>query len=164
MKLTLKHTLYPALVAGAVTMSGGAMAQTATADLTVTLNIAGSCTVAAQTVAFDEQTSLTLTQESIPTTITVNCSQGLPYELGLGMGQANQGTQRRMAAGGHFVNYGIYTDNTYTTSLTAVGGTNSITSNGTGADQTHAIYARLPAQAATGYGSYSDKPVMTIQW
>jgi len=164
MKLTLKHTLYPALLAGAATMSGAAMAQTATADLTVTLNVLGSCTVTAQTVAFTDQTSLTLTAEDLTRTITVSCSAGLPYDLGLGLGQAAQGQQRRMAAGGNFVNYGIYTDNGYTTSLTPIGGANHFTGTGTGVDQTYTIYARLPAQTATGYGAYQDKPVMTVQW
>jgi len=162
--MKLQKTLAPALLAAGVGFSGAAMAQTATADLTVTLNVLGSCTVAAQTVAFTDQTSLTLSSQDLSRPITVNCSTGLPYELGFGPGQANQGGQRRMASGGHFVNYGIYRDNAYTESLSAVGGANSITSTGTGADQIHTIYARLPAQTATGYGAYSDKPVMTVQW
>jgi len=162
--MKLQKTLAPALLAVGVGFSGAAMAQTATADLTVTLNVLGSCTVTPQTVAFTDQTSLSLTLEDLTSTITLNCSNGLPYQLGFGPGQANQGAQRRMANGGNFVNYGIYRDSAYTESLSAVGGLNTFSGVGTGADQTHTIYARLPAQTATGYGAYSDKPVMTVQW
>jgi len=163
--MKLQKILTPALLVAGVGFSGAAMAQTtATADLTVTLNILGSCTVTPQTVAFGDQTSLSLALDTLTSTITLNCSSGLPYELGFGPGQANQGGQRRMASGGNFVNYGIYRDNAYTESLTAVGGANTFSGTGTGGDQTHTIYARLPAQTATGYGAYQDKPVMTIQW
>jgi len=164
MKLKLQKTLAPALLAAGVGLCGAAMAQTATADLTVTLNVLGSCTVVAQTVTFADQTNLSITAEDLTRTITLNCSPGLPYELGFGPGQSNQGGQRRMASGVNFVNYGIYRDSAYTESLTAVGGANTFSDTGTGADQTHTIYARLPAQTATGYGAYLDKPVMTIQW
>jgi len=163
--MKLKHTLAPALVAGALTLSGSAMADQATANLDISLKVIATCTINAATFAFTDQVVGFTADVSGNVPITVKCATGTPYKVGFGNGVNSQGTQRRLANGSNYINYQLYTSSTYTDILDMdFTGTKVFSGAGTGSDAQHIVYARAVGTPGAPIGDYADQVVMTIDY
>lgn len=151
-----------------------AVAGTATANLTVTLTITGACTINAATLAFPSTagTSLLSTAVTASTTVSVTCTNGSAYSVGMGQG-ANYSGGNRMASGGNYIPYGLYLDaawtqawSTTTLNNSCSGGANTCSlGTGNGLAQSINIYGKVPTVAtAPAPGSYTDTVLMTITY
>ena len=156
---------------------GGASAQagTATGNLTVQITITASCTINAATLDFGSNPGTNLLSANVDTstTVSVTCTNGAPYSIGMDNGANVSGSQRRMKNGAtNFLNYNLYTDsgrtNAWTTAATS---TTCTTANscalgtGNGAAQSVSIFGRVPTVAtAPSAGAYTDTVVMTITY
>jgi len=162
-----------AFTTGLLCAASMAQAGTATANLTVSITITASCMINAATLTFPSTpgTSLLTTAVTGSTTVSVTCTSGSPYSIGMGQG-ANYSSSNRMASSGNYIPYGLYVDSGYTHPWTT-GATNSTctTTNecylgtGSGSAQSVNIYGQVPITAtAPPSGTYSDTVTMTITY
>ncbi len=152
-----------------------AQAGTATANLTVQITIAASCTINAATLNFGSSVSgTTLIASAVTgnTTVSVTCTNGSPYSIGMDNGANASGSQRRMKSGTNFLNYGLYTDAAFTNAWTTSATNSTCTTTnscalgtGSGAAQSVTIYGQVPSVgSAPPTGTYSDTVTMTITY
>lgn len=136
-------------------------AGTATGTFTVSATVAASCTVTANNLAFG---SYTLAQIDATSTVTVTCTNGTTYSIGLGPGSftgATVSTRRMSGPSATGLSYFLYSD----TGRTAVWGNTAgsmVTGTGSGAAQTLTVYGRIPADQAAQIGTYSDTITVTV--
>jgi len=153
---------------------GPAQAGTATANLTVQITITASCNINTATLDFGSNSGTTLVASNIDasTTVSVTCTSGSPYAIGMGLGSNASGSQRRMASGGNFLNYDLYVDaartNAWTTTVPPTNATCTTANScflgtGSGSAQSVNIYGRVPSTgSAPPSGAYTDTVLMTI--
>jgi spore coat protein U-like protein len=133
---------------------------------TVRVANAPSCTVATTTLDFGTQDSLA-SAKTATNAITVTCTPGAVYEVGLSNGQTGTGpVSRRMtnAATSQFVTYGIYRDPAFALPWGNTTATDTLSSVGLGVAQTFTGYARIPAQPTPRSFTYSDTVIVTVSY
>jgi spore coat protein U-like protein len=159
----------PAAVLGFLALgltSTAVQAQTiATTNFTVTATVLASCTVSATPLPFGNYTPSAASTNS--STISVTCTNGKTYTVGLNQGLATNGTTtvRQMGitqpAGG--LNYGLYQNSTLATNWgNAAGSWESGTGNGTVQQLT--VYGQIPAAQYVTAGSYTDTITATVTY
>jgi len=149
---------------------------TATSNLTVQITITAACTINAATLDFGASvagTTLIASNVDAQTTVSVTCTNGSPYSIGMDNG-ANFSASRRMRQGAtaNYLSYGLYTDtgrsNAWTTATSniACAATNScFLGTGSGSAQSVTIYGRVPSTgSAPPTGTYTDTVTMTITY
>jgi spore coat protein U-like protein len=157
----------------ALNSPASAQAGTATANLTVQIQITASCTINAASLTFTSTASTSLTSAAVTgsTTVAVTCSNTSPYSIGMGQG-ANYTSSNRMASGSNYLPYTLYTDSGYThpwttgaTSTTCTVANQCYLGTGNGSAQSVTIYGQVPVTAAApAPGTYSDTVLMTITY
>lgn len=99
-------------------------------------------------------------------TISVNCSNTAPYQVGLGGGNSLNGTTRRMAGpSGNYLTYQLYRDSSRAVAWgdgSALGA--RVSGTGSGGSQGLTVYGRIPAGQYTVVGDYSDSVVVTVEY
>ena len=154
-----------------------AQGATATSNLTVQITITASCTINAATLNFGASipgTTLVASNVDASTTVSVTCTNGSPYSIGMDNGANFSGSRRmRLGATANYLGYGLYTDagyaNAWTTTTQAAscsGGANScFLGTGNGSAQSVTIYGRVPSTGtAPPTGTYTDTVTMTITY
>ena len=97
-----------------------AQAGTAIANLTVQMTITASCTINVATLDFGPipGTILLAANVDAATTVSVTCTSGSPYSVGMDNGANVNVGQRRMKSGANYLNYNLYTDSGRTAAWT----------------------------------------------
>lgn len=154
--------------------SVSALAGTATSNLTAQITITASCTINAATLDFGSNPGTTLVAANIDasSTVSVTCTSGSPYSIGMDNGANASGTQRRMKTGANFLNYNLYVDAGRTNAWTTAASSSTCTTanscalgTGNGSAQSVSIYGRVPSiGTAPPAGAYSDTVLMTITY
>lgn len=141
-----------------------ARAGTNTNNLTISANVLGICTIDPAALAFGNYDSTA--NVDVSTNITVHCTSGSSYWIGLGLGNNASGAVRRMVNGGtNFLNYELYRDNNRTQVWdNAVPGTLSSAGNAGFSAYTTPVYGRIPAGQIQPIGAYGDSVVMTVNF
>jgi spore coat protein U-like protein len=146
-----------------------ARAGTATNNLTVTATVLGACTINPATLAFGNYDPTAGAPLDVNGTITVNCTQGSSYWIGLGNGLNFGGGTRRMSGGvTEVLAYELYRDAGRTL---AWDNTNGALPNSTAntvaagfSPYDHTVYGRIPVNQPVSTGAYSDTVVMTVNF
>ena len=138
-----------------------AQAATATANLSVSANIAGACSVGGAALSFGPYSSTAAATTS--STIAITCSAGTAAVVTLSQGANNNkvpsaGTRALNNGTTNFLGYNIYTDSAFSTLWN---GTNSLPVNSTGSAVNLTAYGRIPAGQSPASGSYNDTVVIT---
>jgi spore coat protein U-like protein len=152
-----------------------ALAGTATGALTVQIIITASCTISAATLNFGSSvtgTTLVASAVSGSSTVSVTCTSGSPYSIGMDNGANVSGSQRRMANGANFLNYNLYVDSLHANPWTTASSNSTCTTTsdcylgtGSGSAQTVNIYGAVPSTGtAPPTGTYTDTVTMTITY
>ena len=152
-----------------------AQAGTATSNLAVSITIQASCTINAASLNFGNTvagTTLVASNVNVATTVSVTCTSGSPYSVGMDNGANVSGSQRRMKNGSNFLNYNLYTDAGRTNAWITTGSPSSCTpasscylGTGSGSPQSVNIYGRVPSTGtAPPTGTYTDTVTMTITY
>jgi spore coat protein U-like protein len=139
-----------------------AYAATTTTTFTVTATVAAGCTVSATNLAFGTYSE---TQIDATSTITTNCSNGSPYNIGLNPGTATGATvtTRKMTGpASALLNYSLFSDSGRTTNWGNTVGTDTVPSTGTGAAQNFTVFGRLPGSQFVAIGAYTDTITVTV--
>jgi spore coat protein U-like protein len=152
-----------------------ARAGSAGSTLTVSANVLGACTIDPATLTFVDYdpagVHLAAPLDEVGT-ITVHCTQGTTYSIGLDLGLHEAGTQRRMqgVTTGEFLEYELYraaargaTDVWGDAPGSLVSGSATTVAAGL-SDYTHTVYGRITAGQNVGVGDYSDSVAMTVNF
>jgi len=163
-----------ALLAGLVA-GPAAHAGTATGTLSVSITITASCTISSTaTLAFGSVAASTLatTDATANSSISVTCTNGSPYAIGMGLGTNASGNQRRMLNGSsNYINYGLYqstgttqpwTTATNSTTCTTTG--QCVLGTGTGSATAVTVYGDVPSGQTPVAGGFTDSVTMTVYY
>jgi spore coat protein U-like protein len=112
-------------------------------------------------MTFSSITTGTTSNTDATSSLTVNCSNGTPYTIALDNG-TNYSVGRRMASGASYINYYLYSDSGRSTQWNSAA---TKAGTGTGSDQTHSVYGRIPSgQNITNTGMYGDTVIATVTY
>lgn len=97
--------------------------------------------------------------------ISVQCSSGTPWKVGLDNGQNFDGSMRRMSGVGGFVKYQLYKDESHT----AVWGNDEISmlegvTDSSGNVVSITVHGEVPSQPNVEVGSFTDTVVVTLHY
>lgn len=162
------------LMGSALGACGLANAATTTANFDVTITIPPLCdvsTTAPTNMAFATPTSLTAAIDQT-STITVRCTNGSSYNVGLNAGSATSATVTSRKMTGlttttATVGYNLYSDTGRTVNWGNTVGTDTVTRVGDGTNQTLTVYGRVPASSlnpAPIAQNYKDTVTVTVTY
>jgi spore coat protein U-like protein len=158
-----------ALLAVPAILSGGAQAaQTLPTDLGVSLEIVEACTVGTVVpIAFGTQGTLAA-EVYAEGSVEVTCPAGTEYSVALDAGEGPSATTatRKMVLLSDSIDYSLYQDAGYEQvwgDVLGVGG-DTLGFTGTGAAQTHPIYAKVPIQTTPAVGTYEDTVTIVVHY
>jgi len=164
--MNVRQYALPALLAGAALLPVAATAGTITGNLPVQIIITGDCTFVAGNMDFGTHTN-TLSNIDVAGSVTVNCTNTLPYTISLNQGGGSGATValRQATSGSNTLDYELYTDANRTT-LWGDGSLGTIAQGGvgTGSAQPIDVYGRVIAQSTPPSGTYTDSVTATITW
>ncbi len=160
MKKIASKLLLAAVAAGA--MGAAAQAQTtATSQFNAQITIQAQCVVSSPNTLDFGSSGLLNGNVDAQMNFTVECTNGTAYTIAMNDGANAAGTQNRMANGGQFVNYELYTDSNRTTVWDS---TSTVSGTGTGDPITHTVFGRVPAQTTPAPGTYTDTVTITVSY
>ena len=149
-----------------------ARGSTATSNLTVQLQVNGTCTINAATLDFGSTGLLTVAINATAS-LSVTCTNTTPFSVGLDNG-ANFSSTRRMRQGAtsNYIGYQLYTDagltNAWTTassSTTCTTANSCILGTGNGSAQSVTVYGQVPALGVAPVpGTYTDTVTVTVTY
>ena len=132
----------------------------------VSATVSKSCTITAiagNTLDFGTPAGFLTANVDGTTTITTQCSNGTPYNIGLNNGLHASGTIRRMSGGSaEFISYELYRDSARTLRWGSTVGTDTLTATGNGNNQNAIVYGRVAPQATPSPSSYSDTITVNV--
>ena len=157
-----------ALAAGALCALPAADAATASGTLTVTASVASVCLISNGTLAFGSYDPTSGAALNGSTTVTLTCTLGTPYKIGLDAGAGSGATVslRKMTGGGNTLSYRLFRDagRTLNWGNTPATDTLDATSSAGSLTNTITIYGQIPASEAVPTGSYSDSVAITVTY
>ncbi len=141
-------------------------AQTDTDQFTVSATVLASCEVTANDLDFGDYNPVAASHLDAATTLSVTCTNGTPYEVGLNLGGGGGASTatRYMANGGENLGYTLYQDSGRTTLWGASAGDDTLAGVGTGAAATIDVFGRVPMLQAVPAGAYQDTITVTVTW
>lgn len=148
----------------AVLFSQSASAETQTADMAVSAEVSSVCSLAATPLAFGEVALSGVTDGT--TTISVNCTDGGAYTVGLGNGLHNATTQRNLQSGANLLAYDLFKE-VGRTSRWGDAGAELVSGTGTAAEQILTVYGQIATgqSLVSGNGTpYTDTVLVTITY
>jgi spore coat protein U-like protein len=149
--------------------SGGPSCPTApntdSTSFTVTATVLAGCNLTATDLDFGTVGVLSSNVDAA-STVSVTCSNGTPYNVGLNAGTGAGATvaNRKMTSGGNTVSYSLYTDSARTTVWGNTVGTDTVAGTGTGTSQALTVYGRVPSQTTPPPSTYSDTIIVTVTY
>lgn len=144
--------------------TGAVTAATETTTFQVEATVISGCNVSATNLAFGNYDPLSLLDQDGTSTITVQCSLGTTYDIGLDPGSGAGATvaARKMTKGADTLTYSLYQD---LARLLVWGNTvdsDTLPGIGTGLAIPQVVYGRIPAGQNVNTGSYSDTVTVTV--
>ena len=155
-----------ALVGAALVFTAQLQAATLTDTFTVTATVNASCAMTADDIVFGNWDPLSGDASSTGT-VSVACSNGLPYSVAIDQGSNYSGFDctapaRRMGDGfGNYLDYGLYLDAGHAQPW-GCDSSNDADGTGIGSTQLLTVHGSLPAAQSVTSGVYTDSLVATI--
>ena len=144
-----------------------AIAATATGNFQVRITIQESCIVASTNpLDFGSQNVLAANVDQT-TTLSVQCTPGTAYNIGLDAGTgagATEALRKMTGPGAATVDYSLYQDSGRTTLWGNTVPTTTVAGSGNGAAQPYTVYGRVPPQTTPAAGSYVDTITVTVTY
>ncbi len=146
-------------------VAGSAHAASVTDQFQARITILNECVINSVTDLDFGTTGLLNAAVDATATINLRCTENAPYDIGLDGGGTGDTSARQMSDGsGNTVDYQMYQDAARTVAWGNVVGTDTKSASGTGVDETHTIYGRVPAQATPPAGTYTDTVLVTVTY
>lgn len=164
----MRNLTFKALTAGVLlALAGTAGADSKQTTFQVTANVQGNCIIGASTLAFGIFNGQAV--KDAESTITVRCTDDLPYAVGLDGGATGNTAARRMTGVGGQLDYQLYSDLARTTPWgnTPADDVDDIGEGLAVANEIdHIVYGRIPItalnEAAKVGNDYTDTIQVTI--
>lgn len=145
------------------TCGSGGGAATNAYSLTANATVTPQCSVSSpNTLDFGMIASLASPIDA-QTTISLSCSNQLPYTVGLSSASGQSPTALQMSNGGKKLNYAVYQNSSRTTGWGNVAGS-WVSGTGTATSQSLTVYGRLPIQTLPPTGTYTDTISVTVTY
>ena len=140
-----------------------ARAATATSTIAVSATVLSFCSLTALPLAFGNYSTALV---NATTSLTVTCTVGTTYNVGLDVGQGTGATVslRKMAFNTSLLGYSLYADAAHSIVWGNTVGTNTQTGTGNGLAQAITVYGQIPAGQAVAPGLYTDTVTATITY
>lgn len=163
----MTRTLRLAIAASALAVAGSAHAATATTTFQVTATVNAACLATATTMAFAPYTpgSGVVNQTS---TVSVRCTQGTAYSIGLNAGTFGTIPARLMGFGAQRLAYSLYRDAARTLNWGNTPPTDTVAGAGTGigaAPTAFTVYGQIPdsvTNQSVTPGAYADTITVNV--
>lgn len=156
--------LLAALLVGGVSP---AFAATVSDTFGVSIDIAEECfvTVTAANVNFGQVNRSITANTDAASVVSVRCTTGTPWIVGLNGGLNSNAGTRRMVNGTTFVPYTLFRDSARTAAFGDTAGTNTAAGTGTGVNQEVNVYGRVLGSATNvAAGTYRDTVRATVTY
>jgi spore coat protein U-like protein len=144
-----------------------ALAATAGSTISVSASVGTACGVSATPLLFRTVAPGANTTTGTAT-VTVTCTSGGAYDVGLDYGaNSNPGTQRNLLGTnlGGLVTYGLFQDSAaLTTPWGPVIGTNTLHETGNGSAQAWTVYGKIPGSQGPAGDAYTDTVNVTVTY
>jgi spore coat protein U-like protein len=145
-----------------------AAAPQATTTITASALVGVGCLVNTTNLSFGNVGTSISANVNSSATVTVNCPSLQSYNItiGAGSGVGATTTLRRMTrtSGTETLNFSVYRNPARTQLWGTTIGTDTVSSTGTGANQTFTAYGRIPLGQTAIPGNYTDVLVVTIDY
>lgn len=149
-------------------ISGSAFAATQTTTMNVSATVGATCSISATPIDFGLYSG---TLKNANGSITVNCTAGAPYSVGIDEGLNQAGGFRNITNGTDSIIYELYSDSGYASVWGDNGITggnypygNAVAGSGIGSDQTLTVYGELSAGPLVSTGSYTDTVNVIVEF
>lgn len=155
-----------ALAASLLALTFAVEAATTTTTFQVTATVGNSCSASATNQSFGNYDPLALAPTDATSTVSVQCTLGTTYDIGLDAGTGSGATvsTRKMTKGADTLSYSLYRD---VARLLVWGNTvssDTVPGVGTGLSVPYVVYGRIPAGQNVNSGSYVDTISVTINF
>ena len=121
---------------------------------------ANSCSAFASSIAFGNYFGSVV---QVTGTVTVTCTSGQAYNVGLNAGLASGATvTTRSMVNGSNLGYQLFSNAGRTINWGNTSGTNWVAGTGNGSDQVYTIYAQIPVGESGALLTYTDSPTASI--
>ncbi|WP_260928889.1 spore coat U domain-containing protein [Novosphingobium sp. 9] len=151
----------------AATIPLSAQAATATDPMAVTATVISACIIDAADLPFGNYDPTSSTPKDMNTTITVTCTVGTPFTVGLNAGSTSGATvtTRQMANGANRLGYALYSDTGHATNWGNTSGTDTpAQATATATSTVMTVYGRIAARQNVPAGSYTDSVTATVYY
>lgn len=142
-------------------------AQTAQTTMNVSATVVEACVVTATNLVFGLYDPTTSTPVDAVSAITVTCTPGTVFSVGLNAGTTPGATitNRQMASGSERLGYGLFQDAARSVNWGNTPGTDT-PAPGTAVltPTVLTVYGRVPAQQAVAVGDYTDTVTITVSY
>ena len=154
------------LGAGIAVLAQPAMSATTSTTMAVTATVTSSCIVVATPVVFGSYDPTSATDTAATGTITVTCTTGTAYKVGLNAGTASGATvtTRKMLNGANLLSYGLYQDLSHSTNWGNTPGTDTVNKTATVTPDVITVYGLAPKQQNVVAGAYADTVNVTVNY
>jgi spore coat protein U-like protein len=166
--------IYPQVAAGQTAASGTytdtitirvtGLLGTVTTTFTVTATVPATCTISASALSFGNYTGALINAASA---LTVNCTNLATFNIGLNAGTAvgaTVTTRKMTGPASATLNYVLFRDSARTQNWGNTVGTDTLTSQGTGAAVMYGVYGQMAAGQFGTPAIYTDTIIATITY
>src|SRR5947209_15357512 len=150
--MNLRSSSLRSLLGGSIAIIGmaaasvPAVASTATTTFNVTATVQATCLISASNLGFGTYSGSAI---ATTTTMSVTCTNGTTYNVGLNAGTASGATVSTRQMGGtvagSLLNYGLFQDSGHATNWGNTVGTDTVAGTGNGAAQSLTVFGQIPA-------------------
>ena len=143
------------------------LAATATTTFPVTATVQNVCSVTASGLAFGSYDPTSNTDLDASTTLSVLCTTGTSFTVGLNAGNAPSATvsSRAMVNGGNQLSYALYTDSGRTSNWGNTPGSDTPAAQVAGTSATvMTVFGRVAKRQNVPTGSYADTITVTANY
>lgn len=166
-KIFVEACIATALLSGATIAS----ASTTTAQFNVSATVNPTCIInSASALTFAAYDPSTQSAQTTTSSISVNCTNTTPFNIGLNAGGGSGATvaSRVMTSGTNTLNYSLYQDAGHTAVWGNTVGTDTVATTGLGMASGNAIvktvYGQIPLQPNAVPGNYADTVTVTVSY
>jgi spore coat protein U-like protein len=129
----------------------------------VSATVSSQCSVSATTLDFGTVGLLSANTDNT-SALTVQCANGVAYQVGLDTGQHATGPTRRLQGPGGFVTYELYRNSARTQRWGTTLNSDTVAGSGNGSNQALTVYGRVPGQTTPSAGTYNDTITVTVTY